>query len=239
MLAAASTGCDVPAGRPKADKVDAARATADAAPTGCTRDGNIEALEHAPECMMRCTEVADAKTLAVSVESLGGAVFPGGTGAVTARIKNVSDVPVTLCLRAESAETTGWDRVAGVTAPPPDPTCQRLHFPFSLRTFRTDSGRDINVDELNVGTNVTCTRTIQAVLLPGRSFTKTIAWVALRLPPAPRPWEDDAGHRYYPKAVPTVLGKGHYRLEVDFPFNDAPPELRRASAAVEVLPPAE
>ncbi len=211
-----------------------ASASHDAGLSPCTlrASGPIEALERAAECAVKCADVADPLTIRTSLESVGGRVLPGGPGAVLARITNVGSAPVTLCLRAESSAAGGWEKVSGITAPAADTKCERPHFSFPLRTF---GRRDASVDELDVNANVICSRTVRAVLLPGRSLTKTLQWAAIRLPAAPRPWEDDAGHRYYAKAIPVPLRNGTYRIEAELPFVDAPGELRKVSALVDVM----
>jgi hypothetical protein len=195
------------------------------------RDGAIEALERMPECLITCTDAADPKVLVTSLERLAPRVLPGGTGAVIAKIKNVGASPVTLCLRLESTEATGWDRLSGVAPPKPDSSCERPRLPFPLRTL---DGRDANVDELKLDASVICAKTIRTVLLPGRTLTKTVPWTALRLPPAPKPYEDDAGNKYYPKAIPTTLRRGVYKVEAELPFVDAPSELKRVMTTIEV-----
>jgi hypothetical protein len=218
---------------------DASQVAADAA-LPCQREGSMDALEHAPECVGRCTEAANPKVLRVTLDALSPRVVHNGLGAVVARIKNVGPTPVTLCFRLEVSEPTGWDRVAGIAPQKPEPgktepgktnECDHPRLPFPLRTF---SPRDASVDEFKVGATVTCTRSVRAVLLPGRALTKTISWPAIRLPQAPRPWEDDAGHRFYPKVVPVPLAVGTYKVEAEIPFVDAPPELRQLATTIEV-----
>lgn len=231
IAGAGCSACDVPGTAPRDAAPDALSShVSDAAPS-CNREGSLDAVEKATECMVRCADAADPHLLRVSAETLVPTVLPGGTAAVIARIKNVGQTPATLCLRAESSEPVGWDRIAGVGTPPADRACEHPRFPFPLRTL---SWRDADVDELKVGTNVLCARTLRVVLLPGRTLSKSIAWIATRLPPPPRPWEDDAGHRFYPKDIPVPLSKGTYRIETDFPFVDAPPELLHATTTIDV-----
>lgn len=210
---------------------DSGTTARDAASKSCNRDGNIDNVEREPECAVACADPADPRFLRTSLENLSPKVLPGGTASLVARIKNVATTPVTICFRTESVEPTGWDRVAGITTPLADTGCERPRLTFLPRTL---GNHDASVDELKVGTNVLCTRTLRVVLMPGRTLTRSIAWSGLRLPPAPRPWEDDAGNRYYPKTVPVPLSKGTYRIEVDVPFFEAPIELRRIATSVEI-----
>ncbi|MBK6695715.1 MAG: hypothetical protein IPG50_26420 [Myxococcales bacterium] len=235
MLAVAmvcgNSACDAEPRRAR-ESPDAARHVLDAA-ASCVHDGAIDALERLSECAVRCNEVPDVKVIQATVEPLSRSVLPGGTGALVLRIKNVGATPQPLCFRTESSIATGWERLSGVSPPKPDQGCERPRIPWLTRTL---DYRDASVDELKLGTQVLCARSLRVVLMPGRSLTKTVAWTALRLPAAPRPFEDDAGNRYYPKAVPLPLGKGTYRVELEVPYVDAPPEQRRFAASIDVAP---
>jgi len=236
-ILAATVACDAKGGRVPAEPArDAAprSASPDAGRDGgvsCVRDGSLDAIERTGECLAPCADVADPRVVATTLESSKRAALPGAASALTARIKNVSARPVTICLRVESSEPLGWDRIAGVTAPVVDRACEHPRLVMALRTI---DRRDADVDDLKVGSRVLCASTLRVILPPGRSLTKSLVWVATRLPPPPRPWEDDAGHRFYPKDSPVPLTRGSYRVETDIPFFDGPPELTRVAVTMDV-----
>lgn len=235
--ACALVACDPRQARTSAEPgrdASAAKPAPDAgrdAGASCVRDGSLDAIERSGECVAPCTDEADPRFLVTSLESLKARALPGAASALTARIKNVGARPITVCLRVESSEPLGWDRIAGVSPPVVDRACERPRLAMSLRTV---DHRDADVDELKVGSRVLCANTLRIVLPPGRSLTKSLVWVATRLPPPPRPWEDDAGHRFYPKDAPVPLARGTYRVEADVPFYDAPPALGRVATTMEV-----
>lgn len=195
----------------------------------CQHEGNIESVERDPACLAPC-DTFDARRLQTSLSTLSSRVPPGGVVGLTAKITNVHRAPVVVCLHADAADRANWDRVHGLPAAAEHP-CSSAHFVFAVRTL---DARRADVDALKLTPNVHCRQTYRVTLMPGRSLTKSLLWTAVRIPAPARPWEDDAGRRYVPKATPTPLPAGSYTIEVEVPFVDAPPELRVAAASIEL-----
>jgi hypothetical protein len=199
--------------------------------TVCTRD-KLDGIERDPACSVRCSDTADVRSLRTSLEAPNPSTIPGGATALLARITNVGEDAVFVCLRGEATDAKGWDRVHGIAlAHPSDDPCSDVHLAFAKRTL---DARRVDVDQFKPGSPLPCSRTYRVLVRAGRSLTMAIPWAAFALPAPPSPVEDDAGHRFYPKTAPRPLSPGRYKVEVTIPFVEAVAELRIVSATIDV-----
>jgi hypothetical protein len=205
---------------------------------GCARTGNVDALAADPACVVpRPSEEAmraALKKLAITTALESAEVFAGGSTTVTVTIQNTSSEPVLVVLEARSRPAgprPDWSRVAGVPSARLDlATSPKLFFAITT----TDS-HDREVDALpTIGTPTAAPTPIGTLLKPGGKLTHSASWWALGIPaPAPM-FQDDAGHRYYPKTTAIPLYPGEYNVVVDVPIYGLSREERKFATRVRV-----
>ncbi len=210
---------------------------------GCARTGTFAALENDPACVTKhATEEAmraAMKRVAINVALEPAEVITGNTALMTITMTNTSPAEATIFLEARPrpiGPRTDWSRVIGI--PEPKNTTSevpRLFFPLTT----TDSW-DHDVDSLPVVNGSTTlppppVTTLAVHLRPSGKLTHTASWWALRIP-APAPvFQDDAGHRYYPKTAAVSLIPGEYTITVELPLFGLTREERRYTTRVRVV----
>jgi hypothetical protein len=208
---------------------------------GCARTGNVDALAADPACVVaRPTEEAmraALKKLSIATALESAEVFAGGSTTVTVTIQNTSAEPVLIVFESRARPAgprPDWSRVAGVPS-------ARLELATSPKLFfaiTTTDARDREVDALpTVATPTTAPTPVGTLLKPGGKLTHTASWWALGIP-APAPiFQDDAGHRYFPKTSALPLFPGEYNVVVDVPIYGLSREERKFIAHVRVRKP--
>lgn len=210
---------------------------------GCPRSGLFDGVENDAACAVKTppseeTVRAAMKQLEIAVTPENTEIYAGGTIILTLTIKNVSpnEAPVWLESRSRSTGArTDWSRVVGVPEPHAGVNeVAKLWFPITT----TDSW-DRDVDGVpTVGTGSAPVPVPLLVRLkPGGKLVRKIEWFALRIPaPAPM-YQDDAGHRFYPKTIASPLPPGEYGVAVDLPFFALSKEERKQTMKLKVLAP--
>ena len=210
---------------------------------GCARVGSLDALESDPSCVIR--QVGDdvmrtsMKTLAIGVVLEPPEVTAGASGSFALSIRNTGPSEVLVVLEARPrpiGPRLDWTRVVGIPGERV-PTSDTPRLFFSLTT--SDSANH-DVDAMPVlsgSTPAPGALTLLGVhLRPGGKLTHTSSWWALRIPaPAPM-YQDDAGHRYYPKTAAVPLLPGEYTATMEVPLYGVTREERRFGARVKVVP---
>ena len=228
-----------------AKKPEAAAPTVEAPKReGCSRVGSLEYAETDPSCILRTLHVSEEmmratmKQVTITPTLEPEDVIAGSSGVFHITIKNTSSSEALVAFEAKTrlpGPRTDWSRVVGVPEPKTVSDTPKLFFPIST----TDSyNREVDaLPTVSEGaTPVAPTPTVLGVYLrPGGKLTHTALWWALRIPaPAPM-YQDDAGHRFYPKTAATPLLPAEYNIIVDLPLYALSREERKLSHRVKVI----
>lgn len=208
---------------------------------GCLRSGLFDGVENDPTCAVKNAPSEDIvraamKQLEIAVAPEQPEVYAGGTILITLTIKNRSPTEANVWLESRSRATgarTDWARVVGVPEPHAGTNeVSKLWFPITT-TDQWD--RDVDgVPTTGTGTAPTPTPVLVRVP-PGKKLIRKIEWFALRIPaPAPM-FQDDAGHRFYPKTLALPLSAGEYGVAIDLPFFALSKEERKQTLRLKVL----
>lgn len=209
---------------------------------GCARSGMMDGIEADSTCIVKPpsddTVRASMKQLAVTVTPETTETYSGGTVHLTVAIKNTSATEATVWLEASTRATgvrTDWSRVVGVPEPHPGATEVPRLF-FNLTT--TDPwDRDVDAVPTTGSGSSPIPTPLGIRLRPGAKLTRVVEWFALRIPAPPPMFQDDAGHRFYPKTIAHPLGAGDYGIALYLPFFGLSKEERKQSLKVKVLTP--
>jgi len=202
----------------------------------------MEGIELDPACVVKPpsedTVRASMKQLAVSMTPDAQEAFSGGTVHLTVTIKNTSTTEATVWLEANARATglrTDWSRVVGV--PEPHPGASEVPRLFFSVTTTDQWDRDVDaVPTTGTGSSPVPTP-IGVRLRAGAKLTRVVEWFALRIPaPAPT-FQDDAGHRFYPKTIAYPLTAGEYGIALYTPFFALSKEERKQALKIKVLTP--
>lgn len=208
---------------------------------GCLRSGLFEGVENDPACAVKTPPSEDVvraamKQLEIAITPEASETYGGGTILLTLTIKNKSPSEAEVWLESRSRSTgarTDWSRVVGV----PEPHAGVHDVPKLWFSITTTDQWDRDVDGVpTVGTGAPPTPTpILIRLPPGKKLVRKIEWFALRIPaPAPM-FQDDAGHRFYPKTIAHPLTRGEYGVAVDVPLFALSKEERKQTLRLKVL----
>lgn len=244
VTAVSFAACDDP---PKPPPPDAAPPPPPPAPPpppreGCARSGMMDGIEADPTCVVKPpsedTVRASMKQLAITVTPDKAEVFSGGTVHLTVTIRNTSTREATVWLEASTRATgvrTDWTRVVGIPEPHPGATeVPRLFFNVTT----TDSwDRDVDAVPTTGSGSSPVPTPLGIRLRAGAKLTRVVEWFALRIPaPAPM-FQDDAGHRFYPKTLAYPLPAGDYGVALYLPFFSLSKEERKQVLKLKVLTP--
>jgi hypothetical protein len=176
------------------------------------------------------------KQLEIDVSTESNEVFTGSTTIVTLTIKNVSPAEANLWLEARSHVTgarTDWARIVGVPATHDGVIEQpKLWFPMT-----TTDQWDRDVDGVPTTGTGSAPPPIALVVRvrPGAKLVKKLEWFALKIPPPAPMFQDDAGHRFYPKTLALPLTPGEYGVAIDLPLFALSKEERKQTLRLKVL----
>lgn len=235
--------CDDP---PKAAVPDASappRARVEETPReGCARSGMMDGIELDATCVVKPpaeeTVRESMKQLTVTVTPEATETYSGGTVHLTVTIKNTSASEATVWLEASTRSSgvrTDWARVVGVPEPHPGAgEVPRLF--FNLTTTDTWE-RDVDAVPTTGSGSAPVPTPLGVRLRPGAKLTRVVEWFALRIPAPPPMFQDDAGHRFYPKTVALPLTAGEYGVALYLPFFALSKEERKQSLKLKVLAP--
>lgn len=208
---------------------------------GCVRSGTFDGVENDPACAVKAPPSEDVvrasmKALEITVAPESTEVYTGGTNLITVTIKNASPGEAQVWLESRSRATgarTDWTRVVGVPEPHAGTNeVSKLWFPLT-----TTDPWDRDVDGVpTTGSGAAPTPVPLLIRLPpGKKLVRKIEWFALRIPaPAPM-FQDDAGHRFYPKTLALPLPAGEYGVAIDLPFFALSKEERKQTLRLKVL----
>ncbi|MFO0741031.1 MAG: hypothetical protein U0270_34350 [Labilithrix sp.] len=237
--------CDDP---PKAALAEAGASASEPPPPppivprdGCLRSGLFDGVENDPACAVKTPPTEDMvrasmKQLEIAVAPEATETYAGGTVIITLTIRNTSPNEAQVWLESRSRSTgarTDWSRVVGV----PEPHAGVNEVPKLWFPVTTTDQWDRDVD--GVPTTGTGAAPVPTPLLvrvpPGKKLVRKIEWFALRIPaPAPM-FQDDAGHRFYPKTLALPLTQGEYGVAIDLPFFALSKEERKQTLRLKVL----
>jgi hypothetical protein len=177
---------------------------------------------------------AAMKKLTITAALESSEVFAGSSTTVTVTIHNTSTEAVPVVLEARSRPAgprPDLSRVAGI----PSARLDLATSPKAFFSITTTDARDREVDALPTVAAPTSQPTpVGTTLKPGAKLTHTASWWALGIP-APAPiFQDDAGHRYFPKTSAIPLYPGEYNVVVDVPIYGLSREERKFTARVRV-----
>jgi hypothetical protein len=208
---------------------------------GCLRSGLLDGVESDPTCAVKAPPSEDAvraamKQLEITVAPEASEVYAGGTIHITVTIKNISPTEAQVWLESRSRSTgarTDWSRVVGV----PEPHAGVNEVPKLWFPMTTTDQWDRDVDGVpTTGTGAAPTPAPLLVRLPpGKKLMRKIEWFALRIPPPAPMYQDDAGHRFYPKTLALPLPTGEYGVAIDLPFFALSKEERKQALRLKVL----
>lgn len=208
---------------------------------GCLRSGLFDGVENDATCAVKTPPTEDVvraamKQLEITVASEQPEIYAGGTVIISLSIKNISTSEAQVWLESRSRMTgarTDWSRVVGVPVPHEGVNeVSKLWFPIT-----TTDQWDRDVDGVpTTGTGAAPTPSPLLIRLPpGRKLVRKIEWFALRIPaPAPM-FQDDAGHRFYPKTLAYPLTQGDYGVAIDLPIFGLSKEERKQTLRLKVL----
>lgn len=209
---------------------------------GCLRGATLDNVESDPACAVKQapsedTVRASMKQLTIAVTSDTTEAYPGSTVLLSVVIRNTSASEASLWLEAR-AKTTGsrtdWSRIVGM--PEPHAGAQELPRLFFQMTTTDQWDRDVDGVPTTGQGSAPAPVPLQVRIKPGGKITHVISWVAVRIP-APMPmFQDDAGHRFYPKTNAFPLGAGDYGVAIDVPIFGLSKEERKQTLRLKVLP---
>jgi hypothetical protein len=208
---------------------------------GCLRSGLFDGVETDPTCAVKTPPSEDVvraamKQLEITVAPETTEVYAGGTILITLTIKNISPNEAQVWLESRSRSTgarTDWSRVVGV----PEPHAGVNEVPKLWFSMTTTDQWDRDVDGVpTTGSGAAPMPTPLLVRLPpGKKLLRKIEWFALRIPPPAPMYQDDAGHRFYPKTLALPLPTGEYGVAIDLPFFALSKEERKQTLRLKVL----
>lgn len=209
---------------------------------GCLRGATLDNVETDPACLAKQppsddTVRAAMKQIELTVTPDSTEVYPGSTVLISVVFRNTSQSEATLWLDARARSTgsrTDWSRIVGM--PEPHPGAQEIPRLFFQMTTTDQWERDIDgVPQTGQG-SAPAPVPLRVRIKPGNKLTHVISWVAVRIPaPAPM-FQDDAGHRFYPKTNAFPLGAGDYNVAIDIPIFALSKEERKQTLRLKVLP---
>ncbi|MBX3231847.1 MAG: hypothetical protein KIT84_11775 [Labilithrix sp.] len=238
-LARVLVACDDP---PKPAAPDAAAPAPPPPPPpreGCARS-TFEGIETDPACVVKApseeTVRASMKQLSVTVTPDTTETYAGGTVHLTVTIKNTSPTEAMVWLEATTRTTgvrTDWARLVGV----PDRHPGASDVPRLFISLTTTDPWDRDVDAVpTVGSGAPPAPVPLGVRLrPGAKVRRVVEWFALRIPAPPPMFQNDAGHRFYPKTAALPLAPGEYGVALDLPFFALSKEERKQALKLKVL----
>lgn len=245
LLLLVVAACDDP---PKASPVASLDASAEPPPPppppkdGCLRGATLENVETDPTCLAKQPPSEDTvraamKQLTITLAPDTTDVFPGSTLLLPVVIKNTSSNEATLWLEARAKSTgarTDWSRIVGM--PEPHAGAQEIPRLFFQMSTTDQWDRDIDGVPTTGQGSAPAPVPLEVRIKPGGKLTHVISWVAVRIPaPAPM-FQDDAGHRFYPKTNAFPLTAGDYNVAIDVPLYGLSKEERKQTLRLKVLP---
>lgn len=212
---------------------------------GCVRSGLFDGVETDPACLVKTPPTEDTvraamKQLEITLTPERSEVYGGGTALLTLTIKNrsASEAEVWLESRSRSSGArTDWSRVVGV----PEPHAGVNEVAKLWFALTTTDQWDRDVDGVpTVGSGAAPAPNPLLIRLgAGKRLVRKLEWFALRIPaPAPM-FQDDAGHRFYPKTLALPLPPGEYGVAVDVPFFALSKEERKQTIRLRVVTPTD